>query len=195
MEDREGFVYVAQSGDGLYKIGHTKHPKRRMAQLGLTEIHRIRSDWRQRAEAELHTKYREHWVRGEFFALGTSQIGELNNLPERIYGQTATETALFSGINELENLGGVQRFIALPTGWELAMRAPNSEWHNKACEVCDLVDRFRSESASAGVTVCMQWVAKKTIFLVTARYFVRPFAWDTTINSYRANRGGNHVSI
>lgn len=80
--DRSGFVYIAESG-GVYKIGMTKNPQKRMSQISpllphpINIIHVREVDDCSRAESFLHEKYASKRLNGEWFALSEDDIKDI----------------------------------------------------------------------------------------------------------------------
>ena len=80
-----GYVYIAASFNGLYKIGHTKDPVGREQRLNTAsaESARMLCAWPCKdaptAERILHSVFSEKCVRGEWFALEQEDIEYLLN--------------------------------------------------------------------------------------------------------------------
>lgn len=89
---RPGFVYVAQAGDD-YKIGRSAEPKTRVKALrGLSGesvrlVLSVASDDAVDLENELHVRYRDKHIQGEWFGLSSDDLGDI----ERNYGGGADE--------------------------------------------------------------------------------------------------------
>lgn len=71
-----GYVYVIESSDGLFKIGHSKNnPHKRLIALQIGSPHRLsiaftlRTPFYVEIERDLHKRYAAKRVRGEWFAL------------------------------------------------------------------------------------------------------------------------------
>jgi hypothetical protein len=77
-----GFVYLFRAENGLYKIGRSECPLRRLSEFAafpvLVEfVHQIRTDDMGWLEARLHRKYAGQRVRGEWFALSVTDVAGL----------------------------------------------------------------------------------------------------------------------
>ncbi len=74
------FIYLIRSEEtGMYKVGVSKHPKKRIKQLqtgnseDLTLIHSFPSDYPHKVETSLHNGYSPNKKRGEWFTLGLEE--------------------------------------------------------------------------------------------------------------------------
>lgn len=82
----QGYVYLIQSSTGHYKIGHTANPLKRLrtfeAKLPfeIEYVHLIATTNRFALEKELHTKFADRRVRGEWFALTSADIAYIKLL-------------------------------------------------------------------------------------------------------------------
>ena len=80
LEARAGYLYLLRSDHGVYKIGRSKTPKRRVETLGVqlpfavTPEHFIKCGDVLKAEALLHQKYAEKRQRGEWFSLNLGDV-------------------------------------------------------------------------------------------------------------------------
>jgi len=83
-----GYVYLIRTPLGVYKIGKTKSPQKRIKKLGvqlpfeIDVIHLIRSDNYTKAEAALHDKYKNKRVNGEWFNLSDIDVKDIQNIVE-----------------------------------------------------------------------------------------------------------------
>lgn len=81
--DPSGYVYLLQSSTGYYKIGRARNPNNRMATFGVKlpfEVeyrHLIKTDDMFALEAELHRRYADCRVNGEWFNLSDEQVAEI----------------------------------------------------------------------------------------------------------------------
>lgn len=60
-----GFVYIAETKDGLIKIGYSINPKNRMHSLRTSLI--CRTPGTLRDEKAMHHHFGKHWAHGEYF--------------------------------------------------------------------------------------------------------------------------------
>jgi hypothetical protein len=81
VNPRSGYVYLLEAENGLYKIGRSKHPRFRIAELTKAiapfEIKAIHTAWYpdcHQAERELHVAFSEQRRRGEWFALTPADV-------------------------------------------------------------------------------------------------------------------------
>jgi hypothetical protein len=77
-----GFVYLFRSENGLYKIGRSEAPLRRLSEfaafpVAVEFVHQIQTDDMGWLEASLHRKYAGQRVRGEWFALSVTDVAGL----------------------------------------------------------------------------------------------------------------------
>ena len=81
--DPSGYVYLIQSPTGYYKIGRTRNPDDRLATFSIKlpfEVeykHLIKTDDMFTLEAELHRRYADCRVSGEWFQLSDEQVAEI----------------------------------------------------------------------------------------------------------------------
>ena len=92
---RPGYIYVLKiDGNGLYKIGFSKHVGQRVRDLQLSNPHirkvfAVQVGDMKREEDVLHKRYVRKWVNREFFRLSDSDLKEIRayldekHLPER----------------------------------------------------------------------------------------------------------------
>lgn len=86
------YIYLIHDpkNSGLYKIGFSKDPKRRLkelngstklpVELGFKMIHTIETDNVYRAEKILHKKYGAYRKNGEWFELSRRHVGEIRKI-------------------------------------------------------------------------------------------------------------------
>jgi hypothetical protein len=78
--DVEGYVYLAEAADGLFKIGHTANPLRRCrtvsrdGNIAVCLVHLIGTDDRLRLEKRLHARYLPVLAWGEWYRLGRADV-------------------------------------------------------------------------------------------------------------------------
>lgn len=93
MREHHGQVYIVRIDDTpFYKIGVTvNRVEQRIASifgtlcpLEISTIHAIYTNDVYRLESELHRRFNEKRVGGEFFALGAQDVSELVSLPSNI---------------------------------------------------------------------------------------------------------------
>lgn len=83
LNDRgPGIVYLVWGRDGLYKIGLTRHLKKRLGELardwGFVVLeHQISAEHAEFAEHELHTRYWSKHVDGEWFKLTDQDVADI----------------------------------------------------------------------------------------------------------------------
>lgn len=83
-----GYVYLVKADNGLWKIGHSVEPVRRISGLGvllpyeLTIDHLIICLDRIAAESAMHKRYAHCRVRGEWFALTDQDIADIKAIKE-----------------------------------------------------------------------------------------------------------------
>lgn len=83
-----GFVYLASTGEGHYKIGMSTNPQKRIAKLGkqspfyITLLHVIPVDDMARAENHLHRLFADRRGRGEWFTLSDGDAIYIKSLRE-----------------------------------------------------------------------------------------------------------------
>lgn len=95
--DRTGYVYLIENKIGnelRYKIGYTKHLKKRIKQLEtgnpgeLNIIHKFKTNWGRILEFMVHNKYSLDKVKNEWFNLEQNQIDcfliECNKIENRL---------------------------------------------------------------------------------------------------------------
>lgn len=81
-----GYVYLIQSPTGAYKIGRTKNPKDRMKTFGVQLpfevefVHLIETPDMYTLESDLHKRFEERRVNGEWFALEPADIEFIKGL-------------------------------------------------------------------------------------------------------------------
>jgi hypothetical protein len=80
-DEKSGYVYLLEAENGLYKIGRSKHPRFRIAELTKAvapfQIKAIHTAWYpdcHKAERELHIQFSEQRRRGEWFALTAADV-------------------------------------------------------------------------------------------------------------------------
>lgn len=84
---RHGFVYLA-SGDGYYKIGLSKNPVHRIETIGsklpfeLEILCSINTNDTRRLESELHRKFDDKRLSGEWFRLDHFDVEEIKGMGE-----------------------------------------------------------------------------------------------------------------
>lgn len=82
-QSKSGYVYLLQSSIGYYKIGYTSNPTTRAATFAVKLpfdvefMHFIKTNHMRRAEKQLHDKYAERRVNGEWFTLTEADIAEI----------------------------------------------------------------------------------------------------------------------
>jgi hypothetical protein len=80
---RKGFVYVVRSATGLYKIGKSKDPENRLKALFISSpielelIRKIETDDMHALEYELHLRFSEKRVQGEWFKLDDADLATM----------------------------------------------------------------------------------------------------------------------
>jgi len=85
-KDRGGFVYLLKSDTGYYKIGHTVNPDNRITTFGVLlpfEVeydHLIQSPDMRRLESDLHRRYEDKRVNGEWFDLSVDDVAYIKSL-------------------------------------------------------------------------------------------------------------------
>lgn len=85
VKDGKGFIYLIRNSANLYKIGFSKEPEKRLAQLQTSHAERLdmigcRYDHRASfLEKGLHKCYADKHVRGEWFALAETDIETILN--------------------------------------------------------------------------------------------------------------------
>lgn len=83
---KDGYIYLLESDQNIYKIGYTKNPDRRAATFGLQlpfsvrVKHLIPTNHMRIAEKQLHDKYSKYRVNGEWFRLNDSHVEEIMEL-------------------------------------------------------------------------------------------------------------------
>lgn len=83
-----GYVYLIREPGGLYKIGHSTNPKKRLSSLRgqtpyalqLELVHTIRCNNRYEAESQLHKRYADKRVRGEWFRLDPDDVQAIRKI-------------------------------------------------------------------------------------------------------------------
>ena len=85
------YVYLIRSEEtGMYKVGVSKHPKKRIKQLqtgnseDLTLIHSFPSHYPHKVEVALHNGYAPNKKRGEWFGLGLEEEFDFINQAAKI---------------------------------------------------------------------------------------------------------------
>ena len=86
-----GYVYIIKSDTGLYKIGLTTHPKRRLEELQkayyperLRFDRLIETDNMMATERQLHNIFARKHVLGEWFALSEKDFDLVDRVAENI---------------------------------------------------------------------------------------------------------------
>jgi hypothetical protein len=88
-----GFVYLLSCEEGYFKIGRTNNPERRLDELHTLppfkfELeHTIPADDMKAAEKELHQRFAEKRVNGEWFRLGVEDVSFIKALTEYTMGK------------------------------------------------------------------------------------------------------------
>jgi len=84
MNKRGGYVYLLEAENGLYKIGRSRHPRFRIAELTKAvapfKIKAINTAWYPDchvAERELHERFKDRRRRGEWFELSSTEVREV----------------------------------------------------------------------------------------------------------------------
>lgn len=88
-EKVRGYVYLLEGEDGkYYKIGKSKHPRKRAEMLAIQLpfrvqlIHTIEADDYDQAERDLHEKYRSLRMNGEWFELPPCEVEQICHINE-----------------------------------------------------------------------------------------------------------------
>jgi hypothetical protein len=82
----KGHVYLLAATTGDYKIGRSKNPPSRAKQIGVKMpfgvelIHVIHTDDMRKLESELHTRFAEKHVNGEWFSLSPEDVTYIKGL-------------------------------------------------------------------------------------------------------------------
>lgn len=90
VTDNTGFVYLAMSGKGWYKIGMSKQPHKRMSSLQVGSpleiklIHRIFTFDCVALEKALHSYYQAYWLRGEWFELSNAMVADFPSVVDNL---------------------------------------------------------------------------------------------------------------
>jgi len=90
VTDNTGFVYLAMSVKGWYKIGMSKEPYKRMSSLQVGSpieiklVHRIFTFDCIALEKALHDYYQAYWLRGEWFELSDVMIAEFPTVANKL---------------------------------------------------------------------------------------------------------------
>lgn len=85
---REGYVYLASSDIGLYKIGISRNPRKRVAKLraqsplNILLQHFFSVDDMARAEAQLHKVCEPKHYKGEWFSLSQEDVAWIQSITE-----------------------------------------------------------------------------------------------------------------
>lgn len=85
---KRGYVYLIKSADGLWKIGETKDPEKRIKSLQVSSRHSlsyeclIETDDVHSLERQLHTKFAETHSHGEWFYLAENDVQYIKSLAE-----------------------------------------------------------------------------------------------------------------
>lgn len=85
---RDGYVYLIQADNGVYKIGRSQNPKSRIKRLGITlpyeigVIHLIKSNQYIKAEKQLHDRFASKRLKGEWFDLSDDDVTEIKGISE-----------------------------------------------------------------------------------------------------------------
>ncbi len=86
--DRSGYVYLLE-GDGCYKIGHARDPENRVETLKIQlpyPVHLVTfvySEDRRGLEAELHEKFADKRLNGEWFDLSQNDVEEIEKMGDK----------------------------------------------------------------------------------------------------------------
>jgi predicted GIY-YIG superfamily endonuclease len=84
----EGWIYLMESENGLYKIGSTANPDHRLMKLNAQSpvavkyIHYFRSEHMTTSEKWLHNKYKDCRHHGEWFNLSNEQVQEIASMQD-----------------------------------------------------------------------------------------------------------------
>jgi hypothetical protein len=85
-DEAPGCVYLMRADNGAYKIGLSRRPRERVQQLrrnrfGTIEVlHVIETDNMRALERELHKRYADKQIHGEWFMLDESDVAEIKAL-------------------------------------------------------------------------------------------------------------------
>lgn len=112
-----GFVYLAKSPDGLYKIGSSVKPAERVKKLKAELIHTIPTDRLKIAEFRLHQAYMSKWITGEYFALTDDDVVTLKAKQTIAVGFSDGEVALAAAIQAVIDAGGRVTLRSSSTGF------------------------------------------------------------------------------
>lgn len=82
---KPGYVYLLSSADGTHKIGRTKDPKQRLnsfksMRMQVEYVCLIQTKNMNRLEADLHIKFKDKRIQGEWFDLDTDDIEYIKGL-------------------------------------------------------------------------------------------------------------------
>src|ERR1051326_7180735 len=82
MLRQPGYVYIAAAEGGLYKIGQSRNPEKRLKRFsdvpfGLQLLHQIETDDCRWLERRLHDQFWESRVSGEWFRLSKDEVAGL----------------------------------------------------------------------------------------------------------------------
>lgn len=86
IDSKPGVVYLIGAGDGIYKIGLSTNPLRRFASFMLQLpfrvklVHQIRSSNPRSLERELHTKFKDKRMNGEWFRLSAEDVSHIKGM-------------------------------------------------------------------------------------------------------------------
>lgn len=83
---KSGYVYLIESSHGVYKIGLSRDPQNRIATFGILLpfpvefVCLIQTDDMRALETQLHTRYADKRINGEWFALDTADVEYIKSL-------------------------------------------------------------------------------------------------------------------
>jgi hypothetical protein len=84
QRQREGFVYFVQADDGPIKIGYSRNVRARLAALQVNTHLSLRllgsMPGGEILEAQLHARFSEDRIRGEWFAASTDLLGFIRQM-------------------------------------------------------------------------------------------------------------------
>ncbi len=92
-DPKEGYLYIGYDGTGYFKIGITDNPKRRYKQIKTANptfvyLWIFSVNFPQVLEAELHSKFYNKKVQGEWFQLSSSDLESIaNRIHKDIFGE------------------------------------------------------------------------------------------------------------
>lgn len=87
-----GYVYLMKDAEGVYKIGMSDNPMRRLMEISRNHkqielLHAIPADQMDKAESALHDKFQKRRIKGEWFSLMLRDVVDIKSIAKYENGE------------------------------------------------------------------------------------------------------------